>query len=210
MTARAEILDRVRAALRDVGRGDDAADETPRAYRRGPELPDLLAVFAERVEDYRATAIRCDEAWAPGAIRTALGLATRVLVPAGFPERLLEGGALPGACQRSDGDGLAASALDTWDAVLTTCSVAIALTGTIVLDHGPGQGRRALTLVPDLHVCVVRTDQVVGGVPEAIGRLDPQRPQTWISGPSATSDIELSRVEGVHGPRQLHVVVVEG
>ena len=110
----------------------------------------------------------------------------------------------------ADDPPLAFGDLDMLDGVITGCAVAIAETGTIVLDGGAGQGRRALSLLPDLHVCVVLASQVVGTVPEALARLDPSRPQTWISGPSATSDIELQRVEGVHGPRVLDVVIVEG
>jgi L-lactate dehydrogenase complex protein LldG len=106
-------------------------------------------------------------------------------------------------------DGLDADTLAVVDGVLTAATVAVAETGTIVLDGSPDQGRRIISLLPDLHICVIRPDQVVASVPEAVARLKPRRPLTWISGPSATSDIELNRVEGVHGPRQLHVIVLE-
>jgi L-lactate dehydrogenase complex protein LldG len=131
-----------------------------------------------------------------------------VIVPRGLPDSWL-----PGDLDTvRDEPALSARELDGVDAVVTGAAAAIAVTGTIVLDHTAGQGRRALTLVPDLHVCVVTEDQVVGDVPEAIAALQTSvrsgRPLTWISGPSATSDIELARVEGVHGPRTLRVILV--
>ncbi len=132
--------------------------------------------------------------------------------PAGTGERLAGTGDRPAGLELVEDAGLSVQQLDELDGALTGCAVAIAETGTFVLDGGVGQGRRALTLVPDLHVCVVREDQVVGLVPEAVGELEDAvragRPLTFVSGPSATSDIELDRVEGVHGPRELHVVLV--
>jgi L-lactate dehydrogenase complex protein LldG len=188
VSAREEILAAVRGALRDADRTEAAV---PRGYR-SVAAADVVELFAERVLDYRAALIRCTAAELPGAVRAALGPARKVLVPEGFPVDV--GG----------GEG----ELVEFDAVVTTAALGIAATGTIVLDHGPGQGRRALSLVPDVHVCVLRESQIVPGVPQAVAALDPARPQTWISGPSATSDIELTRVEGVHGPRTLHVIVV--
>ena len=189
MTAREEILAAVRGALRDADRAEAAV---PRGYR-SVAATDVVELFAERVVDYRAALTRCTTAELPDAVRAALGAARKVLVPEGFPVEI---------------GGTEAGDLSAFDAVVTTAALGIATTGTIVLDHGPGQGRRALSLVPDVHVCVLRESQIVPGVPQAVAALDPARPQTWISGPSATSDIELTRVEGVHGPRTLHVIVV--
>jgi L-lactate dehydrogenase complex protein LldG len=196
MNAREEILGRVRGAL---AAADRSAVTVPRGYRSRTYDGQVVALFCERVADYRAVVTRCSVDEMDRCLVEAIGGAARVVVPDGF------GWPVPGAVAD---DGLTAAELDRVDGVVTTATVAIAETGTIVLDHGPGQGRRAVTLVPDLHVCVVRADQVVAGVPDAVALLDPQRPQTWISGPSATSDIELSRVEGVHGPRTRHVIVV--
>lgn len=196
MTARDEILARVRGALEGADRD---AVAVPRGYRSTTTPTDRVSRFAERVADYKATVVRCGEADLAGCVDEALGAGRRVIVPEGLRLELPSATLDTGQC---------AVELDGFDAVVTEATVGIAETGTIVLTHGPGEGRRALTLVPDLHVCIVRADQVVASVPEAVAVLDPARPTTWISGPSATSDIELSRVEGVHGPRTLHVVLV--
>lgn len=194
MNAREEILGRVRRALAGVEGGYDV----PPAPRVAA-APDLVAHFADRVADYRAVVVRCAADELAARVAAAIPDGSRVVVPAGL------GVDVPGA---TVDDGLPAAELDGYDAVVTEVRVGIAETGTIVLDHGPGQGRRAISLVPDLHVCIVRADQVVADVPDALPLLDPRRPLTWISGPSATSDIELDRVEGVHGPRTLHVIIV--
>ena len=203
-SARTEILGRIRAALADR----PGAVAIPRDYETAiPGAPDVAGLFAERVADYRATVQRttaANLATTLGAVLETSG-ARRLVVPAGIPPVWLAEAALEHV---TDEPVLSHAELDALDGVLTGCAVAIAETGTIVLDGGPGQGRRALSLLPDLHVCVVREEQVVGSVPEALARLDPVRPQTWISGPSATSDIELQRVEGVHGPRRLVVILV--
>jgi L-lactate dehydrogenase complex protein LldG len=191
-TAREEILARVRAATATAVAGQYVAPE-----RLAP--PASVELFIERVEDYRAVVERCS-ASELGARVTAATMGCSVVVPEGL------GVYLPGAVVDT---GLSSLELDVIDAVVTEATVGIAETGTIVLDHRPGQGRRAITLVPDRHVCIVRADQVVADVPDAVALLDPTRPLTWISGPSATSDIELNRVEGVHGPRNLHVIVVD-
>ena len=195
MSAREAILARVRAATSGAVSVQAPAPVRVADPASGAALLDL---FAERVADYRAVVERCSPEELPA--RVAAAVEGRVAV---VPEGL--GLDVPGATVDT---GLTALELDEVDAVVTEAAVGVAETGTIVLDHGPGQGRRALTLVPDRHVCVVRADQVVPDVPDAVALLDPLRPQTWISGPSATSDIELDRVEGVHGPRSLHVILV--
>lgn len=198
--ARSQILGRVRAALSAT-----TPEPVPVQAPAGARPDDLVGHFAERVADYRATVVRCAPGDVGAAVAGVLPPGARVVVPPGLPEELRAALTDPIV-----DDGLTAAELDRVDAVVTACRIAIAETGTIVLDHQPDQGRRVLTLVPDRHVCVVRADQVVADVPEAVGSLDPMSALTWISGPSATSDIELDRVEGVHGPRHLHVIVVEG
>jgi L-lactate dehydrogenase complex protein LldG len=203
--ARDEILGRIASALAD---GPPAVD-VPREYERALDpAVDIIELFAERVADYRATVHRTDAASLAGVIASVLAGwgVRRLVVPAGVPSAWLAGTA--DVDRIADEPPLSVLELDATDAVITDCAIAIAETGTIVLDASAGQGRRALSLLPDRHLCVVDAGRIVGTVPEALARLDPTRPQTWISGPSATSDIELERVEGVHGPRVLDVVII--
>ena len=195
--ARTEILARVREAL--AGSAVEPAENPAPRDLAPAATPEVIDLFAERVADYRAVVERCRADEIQDRIAAALP-AGQVVLPPGLSVHV------PGAVV--DDGTLSAAELDRIAAVVTEARVGIAETGTIVLDHAPGQGRRAISLVPDTHICLVREDQVVPDVPDAIALLDPARPLTWISGPSATSDIELDRVEGVHGPRTLHVLVV--
>lgn len=209
--AREEILRRVRSALRDVTAGDQADAPAPGVYRKRSEesREDIVARFAERVSEYRATVHQVAAGDLPAAIAATLqrrGI-RRLVVPADLPEAWP-----PGDIQLLRDEQLSPEELDAADGVLTGCAAGIAETGTIILDGGPRQGRRAITLAPDYHLCVIEESQIVALVPEAIALLHEAaqagRPITFVSGPSATSDIELNRVEGVHGPRTLDVLVV--
>ena len=202
------------AGHRERADTDAAYAALPRDYLRAhhdPASADIPGLFAERAADYRAVVERVREASAAAAIARILGERAAVapgpfVVPDGLPPGWLA--ALPPSIERAgDEPPLPAAELDRMTGVVTGCAVAIAETGTIILDHGPGQGRRALTLVPDFHLVIVRVSQVMADLADAFARLDPSRPHTLISGPSATSDIELIRVEGVHGPRNLHVLL---
>jgi L-lactate dehydrogenase complex protein LldG len=197
-TAREEILVRIHNALTDR----PAPPPVIRDYRRGLGAGDV-AQFVERVEDYRAVVHRAIEGSVGDVVTEVLGARGigRVVVPDGFPDAWLP-------ALDTIHEPVSIGVLDEVSAVITTCRVAVAETGTFVLDAGPGMGARALTLVPDYHLVVIREKQIRAIVPDALGLLDPTRPLTWISGPSATSDIELQRVEGVHGPRTLEVVIV--
>jgi len=214
-----------------------ALPRTYRRSHHDPDSTDIVALFAERAADYRAVVERVPAAELPAAIARALAGVPTFLLPDGLPPQWLADVLDAGRAERAPGepaqggDGepaepsadhpvaaavdrivrddppLSARELDAITGVVTGCAVAVAETGTIILDHGPGQGRRALTLVPDFHLVVVQADQVAADLPDALARLDPARPHTLISGPSATSDIELIRVEGVHGPRNLHILI---
>ena len=216
MNARQEILNRVRSALADVVQPDAAIDvAVPWTYGRATPMPDVLERFIEMTVDYKAVVKRVPAAGVPEAIAellAAAGVGSAVL-PAGLDAAWRAAVVGAGITVHSDDPQLSRNELNAIDAVVTASAVSIAETGTIVLDHAADQGRRALTLVPDTHLVVVRADQVVSDVPEAVGRLAAAvasgNPLTWISGPSATSDIELTRVEGVHGPRTLLVVLAD-
>ena len=202
--ARLEVLSRIYKAGAKPGQ-EPAPAPTPRSVRPHHET---VEQFAEYAAEYRAQVRCCTGAEVPATLLDLL-VGERVIVPAGLPADFLSGG-----LDTEQDSGQDHRTLGTYGAVLTTCAVAIAETGTVVLDHGPGQGRRALTLIPDHHVCVVYESQVVESMPEGVAALGTAvragQPLTMISGPSATSDIELSRVEGVHGPRRLDIVLVSG
>jgi L-lactate dehydrogenase complex protein LldG len=210
VSARDEVLARIRAATGNGGGrpADSGQDAAPATYREQDELSGdaLLSLLAERLTDYRALVRTATPATLADEISSALQRrqARRVVVPPALDLPL------PDFTATTVDDGLTAAQLDLFDAVITRAAVAIAETGTIILDGGGGQGRRAISLVPDYHLCIVAADQVVHLVPAAVARLAAAatRPLTWISGPSATSDIELERVEGVHGPRTLEVILV--
>ncbi|WP_329223043.1 LUD domain-containing protein [Streptomyces sp. NBC_01485] len=212
MSSRERILGRVRRALADVPQDDPSyAEAVARDYLRehgDRSVAETVELLAENLADYRALVHRCGAGELPSMVARLLAdrKAATVLVPPGLEESWL---AETDVTRVPDRGESTAHELDRVDSVVTACAIAVAETGTIVLDGGPDQGRRRITLVPDHHICVVRVpDQVVSSVPQALERLDPRRPLTWISGPSATSDIELDRVEGVHGPRTLEVILV--
>jgi L-lactate dehydrogenase complex protein LldG len=218
--ARTDVLARIRAALAPAP-GASAPAPTRHGAEPGYLGPQsswetgttgeaLLALLTDRIVDYKATVTRATPAQVADVVGRLLTGAKRAVVPAGLDRTWLAVAEAAGTVVVRDdrGAALTTADLDGVDVVVTGSRVAIAETGTIVLDAAPDQGRRAISLVPDHHVCVVRGEDVVRGLPAAMSRLDITRPLTWISGPSATSDIELQRVEGVHGPRRLDVIVV--
>lgn len=208
MNAREEILARIRSALKD----GPEAPPVPREYRAASQLDEheLVALLVDRLIDYKAQVVVVDAAEVPGRVAELLADADSFVVPDG-----LDGGWFSGLGVEQDrrcrvdfpAAPLAIAELDGVHTVVTGSAVAVAETGTIILDGSPSQGRRAISLVPDHHICIVKAEDIVGILPEALRRIDGTRPLTMISGPSATSDIELERVEGVHGPRKLDVVI---
>jgi L-lactate dehydrogenase complex protein LldG len=213
MTARDEILRRIKGALSDVPKDETPAQvSVPHGYATHADLDrhELIEQFVDRLVDYKAHVRQISAAALPATIATACAERnlTSLVVPTDLPDEWL-----PANIDIRRDHGLSHAQLEQSDGVLTGCAISIAQTGTIVLDSGALQGRRVISLLPDYHLCVVRAEQIVGLVPEAISALhhpaiNERRPITFISGPSATSDIELNRVEGVHGPRTLEVIIV--
>ncbi|QRV02201.1 lactate utilization protein C [Arcanobacterium phocisimile] len=214
MSAREEILQRIKDALA-LSQGEPAP-EPPRNYiQEGefpPGAPEVIEDLIEKLVDYTAVVVTTDEAGIPDAIDAYLEDASSVVVPHGLDEEWKKAAGRHDRTVQEDSreKPLGNYDLDKIDAVVTGARVAISMSGTIVLDGEPDQGRRAITLVPDSHVIVLRAKDIYPTVPQAVSVLDknPTRPITWIAGPSATSDIELVRVDGVHGPRNLRVIIV--
>ena len=209
--ARTDILARIRTNNAAAHTTATALDQLRPDYTRAGQLdrPAVMELLVDRLHEYDAGVFyAADAAEVPAAVARVLAERGKqtMLVPAGLPAGWLA----PAVRWTTDGPSLSPQDLDRLDGVLTTATVAVAATGTIALQHGPGQGRRMATLIPDYHLIVVRADQIVETVPEAFARLEPTRPTTIISGPSATADIEMTRIKGVHGPRFLDVILVQG
>jgi L-lactate dehydrogenase complex protein LldG len=216
-SSRAEVLRRIRAALGDVPPADEPAihaewESLPRAYVRSAtrSREAVLALLEERLRDYDATVVRAPSGSVGATIAHVLSARDlrRFVIPAGLTDAI--GEPLPAGFEFVTDTGFSPAELDAFDGVVTASTLAIAETGTIVLQNVPGQGRRAPTLVPDYHLCIVRATDVVETVPEAFARLAATAAlaTTFISGPSATADIEMTRIKGVHGPRTLDVVLI--
>ncbi|WP_400160497.1 lactate utilization protein C [Arthrobacter sp. BPSS-3] len=208
MSAREDILGRIRTALQD----NPEAPPVPRLYRStsGLDQAALIELLEDRLIDYKAQVAVVDAADVPAQIAELLADARSYVVPAGFDTGWLTHLELDRDSRRrtdSAATPLSVSELDGIDAVVTGSAVSVAETGTIILDGSPNQGRRAISLIPDHHICIVQAADIAGILPDALRRIDGTRPLTMISGPSATSDIELERVEGVHGPRKLDVII---
>ncbi|WP_157103342.1 LutC/YkgG family protein [Neomicrococcus aestuarii] len=205
--AKEDILSRVRVALQ----GDAPVTDIPRDYRQSGTMnqEQLIDHLTDRLVDYKAEVKVVLATDLQGAIAEFLANARSVVVPHGLDAQWIAGVADADVVTDSSEAPVPVDQLNATDAVLTSSAVSVAESGTIILDGTPTQGRRAISLVPDQHVCVVPASTIVEILPEALPRLQPSHPQTWISGPSATSDIELERVEGVHGPRRLSVIIVE-
>ncbi len=213
--ARSAVLDKVKAALAGAGQQPDAAAQLarwtalPRTYAQQPSLStaERLHLLQDRLQDYDAVVQRVPSAQIADAITAVLAArgSLPTVIPQGFPLAWYP----KDLTNIVEDEGFTPRELDRFDVVVTAATLAIADTGTIVLQNVPGQGRRAATLVPDFHLCVVRVEDVVESVPEAFARLAPTQhlPTTFISGPSATADIEMTRIKGVHGPRFLEVLL---
>jgi L-lactate dehydrogenase complex protein LldG len=213
MNAREEVLARIADAHRAAPPPNLRYEDISREYRTTSDSSAemLTELLIDRLVDYRALVRQCsvDDLGATVAHALAERGADTVAAAAGLDPSWTSNLSVAVLTDGlSEDDQLSVSELDGVDGVITSCAVAIAETGTLILDGSAGQGRRVITLIPDYHLCVVFVDQIVPDVPQALARLEATRPLTMISGPSATSDIELNRVEGVHGPRTLEVIIV--